>query len=476
MHRMQARAVTAINQVFDFIFFLVAFLSSSIICFQLHFYDHYLSRGFEIRQLGALFILFYFVNAYFLCLSGVYPTSRLRSFATMIRLYFKSAYLALTPTLILDALIFPTQHMFVLLTAACAISFFLLILKEKLIRRFLAHLRDRGRNMRNLLIVGDDWDVMEAVASEIKRDQYLGLKTVGSLTVSEPKPGPVSLVASLGKISDLSNILDETVIDCVMFLGGTKNSDEAMKDAIWKCKERGLEVWLKLDAFGSQLSGVVTAEHLNEFSFLNFRTGAQNFSALVAKYLLDRIISLILLIILSPVFLLVATLIKITSKGPVFFKQHRVGVNGRRFVIYKFRSMVNNAEQLKEALRKNNEMTGPVFKMKDDPRMTPLGRMLRKASIDELPQLWNVLKGDMSLVGPRPPLPSEIKHYQGWQRRRLSMKPGITCYWQVEGRNRIVDFNEWVRLDLKYIDNWNLWVDFIILWKTVWVVLRATGI
>ncbi len=488
MHRMQARAVTALNQIFDLAFFSLAFLSAAIFCFELHLYDVYFSMGFRLSQLGELFILFYFVNAYFLSLSGAYPTSRLRSFKTMSWFYFKSVYTALTPMMILDALVFPSQHMFVLLTVACTISFFLLLLKERIIREFLRHLRDKGRNLRNLLIVGDDGKSIEKIITEIQKDHYIGLKTVGVLAVKGLHHSHGDAVPCFGKISDLSEVLDMVIVDCVMFLSGSSANEETMKDAIWRCKERGLEVWLKLDTFGSHLSGVVTAESLNDLSFLNFRTGAQNFAALVIKNILDRLISLVLLILLSPVFLVVAILIKATSNGPVFFKQHRVGVNGRRFVIFKFRSMVNNAEQLKEGLRKNNEMKGPVFKMKNDPRMTPLGRLLRKASIDELPQLWNVLRGEMSLVGPRPPLPLEIKHYQGWHRRRLSMKPGITCYWQVEGRNRIGDFDEWsktkegqgaagewVRLDLKYIDNWSLWVDFSILCKTVLVVLRATG-
>ena len=138
--------------------------------------------------------------------------------------------------------------------------------------------------------------------------------------------------------------------------------------------------------------------------------------------------------------------------------------------------MVNNAEQLRHALHKKNEMKGPVFKMKDGPRITPFGKFLRKTSLDELPQLWNVFIGDMSLVGPRPPIPSEVQHYTGWQRRRLSMRPGITCIWQVEGRNKIQDFSDWARLDLEYIDNWSLWLDLKLLLKTIPAVLKATGL
>jgi len=181
------------------------------------------------------------------------------------------------------------------------------------------------------------------------------------------------------------------------------------------------------------------------------------------------------LFILSPLFLLIAFLVKTTSKGPIFYPWNVIGRGGRPFRGYKFRTMLQNADDLKAQLLHQNEMNGPVFKMKNDPRITPVGKVLRKYSIDELPQLWSVLKGDMSLVGPRPAGPHEWDKYEPWQRRRLSLTPGITCLWQVNGRNRISDFDEWVKLDLYYIDNWSLWLDIKILCRTVLVVLRGTG-
>jgi len=169
-----------------------------------------------------------------------------------------------------------------------------------------------------------------------------------------------------------------------------------------------------------------------------------------------------------------AIAIKLTSPGPAFFEQERCGLNGRVFTMYKLRSMVNNAEQSRLELEALNEMDGPVFKLSRDPRRTPVGKLLRKFSIDEFPQLYNVLRGDMSLVGPRPPLPQEVARYERWQRRRLSMKPGITCLWQISGRNEI-SFHEWMKLDLTYIDNWSLLLDLKILLKTVPVVLLGRG-
>jgi len=196
---------------------------------------------------------------------------------------------------------------------------------------------------------------------------------------------------------------------------------------------------------------------------------------LLVKRILDLAISFVLLVALTPLFLVVAALIKLTSPGSVFFRQERMGINKRRFVIYKFRTMVPNAEEMMESLEDLNEVSGPVFKIMDDPRITPIGKFLRRTSIDELPQLFNILKGDMSLVGPRP-LP--VRDYQGfnqdWQRRRFTVRPGITCLWQVNGRSSI-PFEQWMRLDLQYMDEWSLWLDLKILARTIPAVLRGSG-
>jgi exopolysaccharide biosynthesis polyprenyl glycosylphosphotransferase len=186
--------------------------------------------------------------------------------------------------------------------------------------------------------------------------------------------------------------------------------------------------------------------------------------------------ALVALAIVAIPLLLVAVLVKLTSPGPIFFRQQRSGLNGRPFILYKFRTMVTNAEQMKHELAAMNEMSGPVFKLTNDPRITPLGRFLRKFSIDEFPQLFNVLRGEMSLVGPRPLPVDEVKRFHDLaHRRRLSVKPGLTCLWQISGRNNVKDFKDWVRLDLEYIDNWSLWLDCKILCRTVPVVLIGLG-
>ena len=184
---------------------------------------------------------------------------------------------------------------------------------------------------------------------------------------------------------------------------------------------------------------------------------------------IDVIVAGVGLILLSPIITIVACAIKLTSKGPIFFLQKRVGKNGELFNMYKFRSMVVNAEELKEKLKHKNEMSGPMFKMKDDPRVTKVGKFIRKTSLDELPQLWNVLKGDMSLVGPRPSLPKEVEQFDSWMFKRLSVRPGLTCYWQVSGRNNI-DFEDWMKLDVKYVEERNFWIDIKLIFKTVGVL------
>jgi len=217
-----------------------------------------------------------------------------------------------------------------------------------------------------------------------------------------------------------------------------------------------------------------TISHLGNVPYFELYTSPKLNGQLFFKRIVDLIVSTTLLIILSPLFTVIAAVIKITSPGSIFFQQTRVGYNGRMFTFLKFRTMVPDAEKMKEDLLVLNEMDGPAFKIKNDPRITPVGRFLRKTSLDELPQLINVLMGQMSLVGPRPPLPDEVSQYNLEYRRRLSMKPGITCLWQVNGRNNI-SFEKWMELDMQYIDEWSLWLDFKILIKTIPAVLEGSG-
>jgi len=246
-----------------------------------------------------------------------------------------------------------------------------------------------------------------------------------------------------------------------------------IEEAILACEEVGVSTSIALDLYNLHIARTRQTD-FNGFPLLEFETFHAKEWQLFIKRGMDLVIAGLALVFFSPLMVLVALLIKLTSKGPVFFKQTRCGLNGRKFTLFKFRSMVVDAEARKKELLVNNEMDGPVFKMKRDPRITSLGYILRKTSIDELPQFINVLMGDMSVVGPRPPLVNEVEDYTFWQRRRLSLKPGITCIWQVSGRNKI-SFDQWMKMDLEYIDNWSLWLDIRILIKTFFVVLVGYG-
>jgi len=246
-----------------------------------------------------------------------------------------------------------------------------------------------------------------------------------------------------------------------------------IEDAIHACEREGISTGICVDLVKPKLAQLRQSNFAG-IPMILFQTSTAKEWELFFKRLFDVAVSLFGILIGLPILLLTVIVIKSTSRGPVFFKQTRVGLNGRQFTLYKFRSMHVGAEMKRKELEMQNEMVGPVFKMKRDPRITRIGKLMRKTSVDELPQLFNVLKGDMSIVGPRPPLPKEVDMYETWQRRRLSMKPGLTCIWQVSGRNR-VDFQRWMEMDLQYIDNFSLWLDFKISVRTVFVVLTGYG-
>jgi exopolysaccharide biosynthesis polyprenyl glycosylphosphotransferase len=245
--------------------------------------------------------------------------------------------------------------------------------------------------------------------------------------------------------------------------------------AIQACELEGVDVWLVADFFRTQISRT-TFDELYGRPVIVFRSVPEYAWQGIVKQGIDICGALALIVLCSPVLAWAALRIKFTSTGPVLFRQRRCGLNGRPLTMLKFRSMVSDAEQRKVELAALNEMTGPVFKLTNDPRVTPIGRILRKWSIDELPQLFNVLRGEMSLVGPRPLPVDEVERFDDpSHRRRLSVKPGITCLWQVSGRSQVTDFKDWVRLDLEYIDNWSLWLDIKILCRTLPFVIVGTG-
>jgi exopolysaccharide biosynthesis polyprenyl glycosylphosphotransferase len=342
-------------------------------------------------------------------------------------------------------------------------------------RPLLAGLRRRGRNLRCMVVVGTNSRAIE-FAHKIQAKSELGYRLLGFVDddwhgMEKFKQTGFSRITDLAGLAEFMrrNVVDELAI----YLPLRSFYEHSLRVAAL-CEQHGIIMRFNGDIFGLKKSRSILEEFDGGHQVTTY-TGVRDWWPLVAKRALDIAFSFILLLLLAPLFVIVALLIKLSSDGSIFFSQERVGLNKRRFAIFKFRTMVPNAEKMLAELEEHNEVSGPVFKIKKDPRITPIGRILRRTSIDELPQLFNVLKGDMSLVGPRP-LP--VRDYEGfnedWQRRRFSVRPGITCLWQVSGRNAI-PFEQWMKMDLQYMDEWSLWLDVKILAQTVPAVLKGSG-
>jgi exopolysaccharide biosynthesis polyprenyl glycosylphosphotransferase len=346
---------------------------------------------------------------------------------------------------------------------------FLFIIGVRVAARAISRMTVSGPNARRYAVVGTGGMAREIVESITAHPEW-GLRFAGFVRLDGTRDrsrGPM-----LGVLSRLGRILEDEVLDMVVFAVPRERLADVER-GMQLCEEQGVEVRISLDIlrFGT---GTMTIADLDGVPMLAFTRTPSDAIALAAKRVFDMASSALVLVLLAPVLAGVAIAIRLDSDGPVFFRQRRVGLNGRIFHMLKFRSMYRDAEERLAALKAQNEMSGPVFKMKNDPRVTRMGRFLRKTSLDEFPQFWNVLKGEMSIVGPRPPIPAEVREYKRWQRRRLSMRPGITCVWQISGRNNI-DFDHWMEMDLDYIDRWSLWSDLAICLKTVPAVLSARG-
>jgi len=344
------------------------------------------------------------------------------------------------------------------------------------VRTILRQARLHGRNLRYMLIAGTNEEAVR-FAQKIEQSPWLGYRIAGF--VDEEWPGLGSFRESgyslACNFSDLRRFLRSNVVDEIVLTLPMRSKHPHASEIAQLCEEQGIPLRFASNIFGLKHARSRTEEFEGDAHITHHRGTMPDGWGAVIKRGLDFSLSLILILFLSPLLLITAVLIRLSSPGPVLFLQERMGLNKRRFHIFKFRTMVVDAERRMKEIEHLNEVSGPVFKIKNDPRLTPVGKFLRKTSIDELPQLLNVLKGDMSLVGPRP---MAVRDYEGfsedWHRRRFSVRPGITCLWQVLGRNSI-PFEKWMELDLQYIDQWSLWLDFEILMKTIPAVLKGSG-
>ena len=338
------------------------------------------------------------------------------------------------------------------------------------LRLILAALRQRGRNTRFVLIVGIG-PRAQYFADVIEAHQTLGLRVIGHLDPVSDEPMSVSRPV-IGTLANIEAVLHANVVDEVAIC--LPLSHWAQTDEIARlCEEEGKIVRIPMFV----LEHTLATGRVEEFAGIpiySIVSGPDRVAGMLGKRALDVIGAVVGMVLTSPVALVIAMAIKHDSSGPIMFRQRRIGLHGRTFEVLKFRTMVDGAEEQLDELQDMNEIRGHAFKITDDPRITPVGRWLRRTSLDELPQLWNVLSGEMSLVGPRPPLPTEVAEYDIWHRRRLSMKPGMTGLWQVRARTE-QDFDRWVETDLEYIDRWSLWLDLRIIMETIPAVVGRSG-
>lgn len=472
MLKQQSRLLTIIAICLDICSLLLAFVLA------------YILRSCQVKQLEPIhhyiWILLVMVPTWYFLLArfGVYASLRTRStwslIAVLAKVHMVGAVIVAASVYLVTPYDFSRWFFFFTISS----SFVLLLMVKVSLKLLLSFIRIRGRNVRQLVIVGYSAKA-ERLVQLIHEHALWGLRIVGvfAYAIPEKEQLPTTLLGypCLGSNGDSllafckANPVDE-VIFCQSNDSG-KPTDSLLADL----ETVGVTARVIFDVYQSQNFRAELDIFHNELPMVTYCSKAFSADQLFLKRLLDIVGSLVGLAITASMLPFVALAIKLEDPGPLFFGQNRVGLNRRIFKCWKFRSMFLDAEDRKKELMAQNEMKGAMFKMKDDPRVTRVGKFIRKTSIDELPQFWNVLQGDMSLVGTRPPTPDEVATYENWHLRRVSIKPGITGLWQVSGRNQIQDFDDVVRLDLQYIDTWTIWQDVKILLKTIWVVFAGRG-
>ncbi len=423
------------------------------------------------EYLGLLLIAV-FLWCLMLYFNGMYRSMRTQSYFQILWIIFKAAiltFLSFATLLFLFKVEFLSRLFYILFFVLSTV----LILVTKTVNFMTAHyVRREGYNLRRLLIVGTGPRTVEFI-KRIERHPEWGFQIVGAID-DEPGRGikDVNGVSIIGTLEDIPRIFREDAVDEVIFVV-PRSRLNVLEGAIHDCEIEGVVVTIAVDLFDMEMANSSVTE-LDGIPLVHFTTTRAREWQLFVKRLIDITLSGLSIIFLGPLLLTIAVLIKMSSPGPVLFRQKRQGLYGRIFTLYKFRTMRLGAHEILSQVDDLTDMDSLEFRRKKIAWMTPIGRFMRKFSIDELPQLFNVLIGHMSIVGPRPTVSDEVEKYKTWQRRRLSMKPGITCLWQISGRNKI-GFEEWMNLDLEYLDHWSLWLDIKILVKTIPVVLFGIG-
>jgi exopolysaccharide biosynthesis polyprenyl glycosylphosphotransferase len=478
MLRKQSGLLYAIHQGIDLMIVAVCF------------YCAYLSKIALPEGLGGLaneysynFLLLMTLASFQISLRlfGAYEQYRKLSLRRVIARTFKATMTGMAGIVFLCYLLHFEAVSRLLLAIFSIYTFLGLTLFKCALYKMLARTRSQDYNTRSILVIGSRQRAVDFIKM-ITRRRETGYRIRGCLETCDQEElvgdRVYESVKIIGTLDIFKTLLKNETIDEIVFALPLKKVVN-IHEYIYFAEEMGKNVRVLPDFQMHKIKYFPQTAKVNIEDFLGVTTLAlssvpKNSNELLLKSFIDYVGAFLGIILLSPVFLLISLAIKATSKGPILFSQERAGLNGRRFKVHKFRTMVVNAEELKNTLLAENEVDGPVFKIKKDPRITGIGSFIRKTSLDELPQLFNVLQGEMSLVGPRPPIPAEVERYKLWQRRRLSMKPGLTCIWQVSGRNEL-SFEQWMNMDMEYIDNWSLGLDLKLLLLTVKEVTFGGG-
>ena len=448
------------------------------LAFQSSYLINYFEQGgfffsqMRLLKLFSLIMPFWLLILYLIKITEIPRTKRYR---VLFFEYFQSTLLIIVLLLVFYFVFKLYEISRLFLIEFALIGFLFLFLVRMLEYKLFKIYRAKGFNYINTVLIADDTSIpfIEQLLSNKEWGYRIVMIFSSSSQVIEEYRSLVDVLPEKS-IKTLYDFMEIEPIDEVLYVKWNVVPSE-IRTIIRSCEELGVAFRLRHKESHLNLTNAFNST-IGDSRFLSFINVPYSTSALAFKKITDIFISLLLLIVLSPVMLIIALAIVLTSRGPVFYQQARVGLRGRQFNLYKFRTMVRNADQLQQKLEYKNEADGPVFKIKDDPRLTRIGGFLRKTGLDELPQLINVLKGEMSLIGPRPPLQSETRLYKRWQLRRLSVKPGLSCFWQIKPDRNSIKFEKWMELDLAYIDNWSLRLDFIILLKTIKTVFQRTGL
>ena len=438
-----------------------------------YFINYFEAGGFFFLQPRLLKLFFLIMPFWLLILYLIQITEipRTKRYRVLFFEYFQSTILILI-LLLVFYFVFKLYLISRLFLIEFALFGFMLlfitrVLEYKVFRTF----RAKGYNYVNIVLIADD--TSSVFIESLLSNKEWGYKIVAIFTGSDVlknKYEVTQIMLPEKYLGVLNDLMEVDLIDEVLYIKNKVIPSE-VRETIRSCEELGVTFRLKSSDKFINLTNAFKTDFANE-KFLTFINVPHNSFALGIKKIMDISISLLMIIVLSPVFFIIGVLIKLTSPGPIVFKQARVGLRGRHFNLFKFRTMVANAENIRKDLGNKNEMDGPVFKIKDDPRVTKIGKFLRKSGIDEFPQLFNVLKGEMSLIGPRPPLQSETLQYKRWQLRRLSVKPGLSCFWQIKPESNNIKFDMWMELDLGYIDNGSIRLVLMILLKNIVKVFK----